>query len=283
MWILRFGWLTLPFIAGPVFADALNEKATALRTTASIELWVAWALAVGALLIPSTVSLVIIRVIALGAPVVSAAAVLDTSASLLAIAVTSAVALIAFTPQIGELEVNAGSYGDEKRFLLRAPGALYLGPLPLAWLVLTLSVAVGPLLIADRQWLLGGLVVVLGLPIAAVLARAFHSLCKRWIVFVPAGVVLKDHNALVDPVLFRRSEIELLHPAPPNTDSLDLTNQAPGLALELRLTEKIPMMRVMPGRKPSQPGKSSRLLFTPTRPGVVLIAASKHRVPLDLP
>ncbi len=281
MWILRFGWVALPFVAGPVLANALNERTTTLRTTASIELWIAWALVVGALLIPSTISLVIIRVIALGAPVISAAAVINTSAYPLALGVTAAVALVAFTPQIGELEVNAGSYGDEERFLLRAPGSLYLGPLPLAWFLLTLSVVTGPLLIADRQWLLGGLAVGIGLPIAVILARAFHSLCQRWIVFVPAGVVLKDHNAVVDPVLFRRSEIEILHPAPANTDSLDLTSHAPGIALELRLKEKIPLVRAMPGRQPGQPGKSSRLLFTPTRPGGVLVAAGKHRIPLE--
>ncbi|MBI3256963.1 MAG: hypothetical protein HYZ59_04160 [Actinobacteria bacterium] len=280
-WLLRVGWVVLPFIAGPTLADALHDWSVPLRTTASVGLWVAWTLAVGAVLIPGTPGLVMLRVIALGAPVVSVAALVDQSAGPLGPAFAAAVALLAFTPQIGEIAINAGSYGDERRYMLRPPGALYLGPLLVAWVLIALAVTAGPLLLADRRWVAGGLSIAVGAPVVAILIRAFHGLCQRWIVFVPAGVVLKDHHAVVDPVLFRRSEIELLHPAPVGTDAVNLTSHSPGLALELRLREKVPMLRVMPGRQAAQPGKAARLLFTPTRPGAVLEAASAHRVCVD--
>ncbi len=280
-WPARISWVVLPFTLGPTLAEALADWSTPMRTTASAELWVGWAVGMAAAVIPGTVALVLLRIVALCAPLVGAAAVIDQSASPLGASFGVAAALLAFTPQMGEVAINAGSYGDEKRFMLRPPGALYLGPLPLAWLVFVLSLTAGPLLLSDRRWISGAFAIGLGAPVAAVLLRAFHALCQRWIVLVPAGMVLKDHHAVVDPVLFRRSEIELLHPAPKDTDAIDLTNHALGLVLELRLREKVPMVRVMPGRQPVQPGKVARLLFTPTRPGALLAAAAAHRICVD--
>lgn len=280
-WLLRIGWVVLPFTVGTTLADALHDWSAPIRTTASAELWVAWALGMAAVVVPGTAALVLLRVTALGAPFVGLAAVVDQSASPFGASLCVAVALLAFTPQVGEAAINAGSYGDEKRFMLRPPGALYLGPLPLAWLVLVAGLTAGPLLLADRQWVAGAVAIALGAPAAAVLLRSFHALCQRWIVLVPAGMVLKDHHAVADPVLFRRSDIELLHPAPTDTDAIDLTNHAPGLVLELRLRDKVPMVRVMPGRQPGRPGKAARVLFTPTRPGALLAAAATHRVCVD--
>jgi hypothetical protein len=52
-----------------------------------------------------------------------------------------------------------------------------------------------------------------------------------------------------------------------------------GLALELVLTEKVPMVRAS-GRKDALSGASARLLFTPTRPGRVLAEAETRGVPV---
>ena len=121
---------------------------------------------------------------------------------------------------------------------------------------------------------------VVGLPLAAVLARALHGLARRWIVFVPAGLVLHDPLSVADPVLFRRQVVESVGPAPAGSDALDLTQGAPGLALELGLREKVPMVLVRPGRGGDQAGASARLLFTPTRPGRVLREAAARRLPV---
>ena len=56
---------------------------------------------------------------------------------------------------------------------------------------------------------------------------------------------------------------------PAGSDSLDLTQRAPGLALELVLWEKVSLVLVRPGRLAGDSGSSARLLFTPTRPGLV--------------
>ena len=94
--------------------------------------------------------------------------------------------------------------------------------------------------------------------------------------FVPAGVVLHDPLSLADPVLFPRNVIESLQAAPADSDSLDLTQGALGLAVELVLIEKVPMVRRVGGH--DEAGASVRLLFTPTRPGRVLAEADRRRV-----
>ncbi|MDP1793096.1 MAG: hypothetical protein Q8K63_03070, partial [Acidimicrobiales bacterium] len=109
--------------------------------------------------------------------------------------------------------------------------------------------------------------------------RALFGLTRRWLVFVPAGVVLHDPMSLTDPVLFERKLIDTMRAAPAATDSLDLTMGALGLAVELVLKEKVPMVRAS-GRKDALSGASARLLFTPTRPGRVLAEAEQRRVPV---
>jgi hypothetical protein len=283
LWVLRASWVVLPFTTGPVLAAALDPRSGAVRTTASIGLWLAWGVVVVAVLVPRDVGLTVVRVVAPAALVAAVAAVVDGDAGRLAgaLAVASATvaAALAFLPEVGWLFVNGSAYGDERRHLLRAPGALLMGPLPLAWAALVAGVVTGPLLLASEQWALGGVATVVGAAVAVVVGRALHSLTQRWVVLVPAGLVLKDHLAVLDPVLVRRTEVEVLRPAPADTDALDLTVRAPGLALELRLLDKVGLVKVVPGTKGEQ-GRTARLLFTPTRPGAVLADAGARRIPV---
>ncbi len=144
--------------------------------------------------------------------------------------------------------------------------------------MLVAAAVTGPLLLAARSWVAGGVALVVGVPVAVVLARALHSLTQRWAVFVPAGLVLKDHLALLDPVLLRRHLVVDLGPAPADSDALDVTARAPGLALEVRLREPVPLAQVTPGRRGSEARSPEALRFTPTRPGAVLAEAGRRRL-----
>jgi hypothetical protein len=281
-WLVRLTWVVLPFTVGPVLASWLDPRSPAVRTTASVGAWLVWAVVLVATLVPRDAGLTLLRVAAPATLVVAVVGALQEGTDRLAgaVAVSTAViaAAVALLPEVGWLFVNGSAYGDERRHLLRAPGALLVGPLPLAWAVLVAGVVTGPLLLASGRWLAGGAATVAGFGVAAVLARALHSLTRRWAVLVPAGLVLKDHLAVIDPVLFRRTEVEVLRPAPADTDALDLTVAAPGLALELRLRDKVALVKVVPGTT-GQPGRTARLLFTPTRPGAVLADARSRRIP----
>ena len=122
----------------------------------------------------------------------------------------------------------------------------------------------------------------LGLPLAGMGVRSLHSLARRWLVLVPAGLVLHDHQALVEPVLFPRRTIRRLHPATVDeaADAVDATQGAFGLALALDLAEPV----VVSPRRPDgavEAEAASRVLFTPTRPGVVLREAAARRIPVE--
>ncbi len=281
-WLLRALWLTLPFAAGPALAAGLASPSAAVASTASALLWLGWAVALVAVLVPHPLGLTGLRLAAPAALAAALVAVLAGGASgleaALALTATIMAASLALLPETGTWMVNGGAYGNERRYLLRPPRALLLGPIPLAWAILVVAVAAGPLLLAAGQAVAGGLALAAGLPLAVMLARALHALTLRWAVLVPAGLVLKDHLAVVDPVLLRRVDIEVLGRAPAGSDALDLTAGAPGLALEARLHEAVPLMRVVLGTRRSEPGRSAAMRFTPTRPGTVLADARSRRI-----
>jgi hypothetical protein len=231
-----------------------------------------------ATLVPRPLGLTALRVVAPAALVASIAAAAGGHTSAAGLAVTTIVSVLAVIPEVASAFVNGAAYPNERRFPLRAPGPLLFGPLELSWALVVVGVCAGPLLLAARQWALGVAVVLVGFPSAWVLVRSLHLLSRRWAVLVPAGLVLHDPMTLRDPVLFPRQTIELLHPAPAGSDSLDLTQRALGLALELVLREKVPMTLVRPGRRAGEEGSSARLLFTPARPGALLTAASDRRI-----
>ena len=278
-WAVRATWAVLPLTAGPSLGDALAGHSRPVELVASTALWVGWAAVVTATLIAHPIALTALRTVAPAAVLAAMAAAVDGHGSVSAVGTTAVALVVAFLPETGALFVNGPAYPNERRLPLRVPGPLLLGILPLAW-----SLAVGlpmtaALLLATGRWVPGGLVATFGLPVAGLLLAAMHNLSRRWVVFVPAGLVLHDPLALADPVLFRRQIIEVLRPAPADTDSLDLTQRAPGLALELVLTEKAPMMLMRPGSRIGETGSSARLLFTPTRPGEVLQEAAARRIP----
>ena len=96
------------------------------------------------------------------------------------------------------------------RFPLRIPLALFLGPVPLAVAVdrrgrrasarccsrTSSYVAARPSRSSSAS------------PLAVVLARSLHALLGRWLVLVPAGLVVVDPLTFADPVLMRREQIE---------------------------------------------------------------------------
>jgi len=283
-WLLRGSWVLLVPLSGPAFAAALSPASIPVRTTASSALWAVWAATLLTTLVLGPWTLTAVRIVAPAAPVVAvwAAATGRPSplAATVAIVGATAAAALALAPSVGNAFVNAPAYPNERRHLLRAPGALLLGPVLVAWAVAVAGPTAVVLLAAAGVWVGAGAALLVGLPGAVVAARSLHGLAQRWLVLVPAGVVVKDAMTLADPVLFRRQVVLALHPAPAGTDSLDLTMGAPGLALELLLTEKVPMTLVKPRERRGEAGASARLLITPTRPGAVLADAAARSLPV---
>lgn len=283
-WPARATWAVLPLLVGPALGEALSQHSLAVARTGSVLAWSTWAGVLVAVLLPRTVGLTALRV---AAPTALAAANWAAIAGergvtdAVAVAGAALAVVAAFSPSTGEAFVNGSSYGDERRFPLRVSAPLLLGPLPLAGVAAVAGPIAGPLLLAARQWVVGAAVLAAGLPIAVVALRALHGLARRWAVVVPAGLVLHDHQALVEPVLFPRRVIRRLGPATADDagGAVDLTLGALGLALELRLAEPVAASPRRPDRS-VQVEPVERLLFTPTRPGVLLRAAEARRIPI---
>ena len=283
-WPARVTWGLLPLLLGPALGDALSEHSLAVARTASGLAWATWAGVLVAVVLPTTVSLTALRIAtpaALGAA--NWAAITGDSGLGGAVAVGgAALALVAaFSPLTGDVFIDGSSYGDERRFALRVPTALIFAPVPLAGIGAVAAPVAGPLLLAAEQWLAGAIVLAIGIPVAVVSVRALHGLARRWVVFVPAGLVLHDPHAMLEPVLFTRRSIERLGPAAAEAEPerRDLTQGALGLALELELVDPVV---ISPRRadRTVQVESVTRLTFTPTRPGALLTAASARRLPV---
>jgi hypothetical protein len=281
-WPARITWALLPLVIGPSLGDALDPSSRAVALMGAVLAWGAWVGGLVAVALPSTASLTALRLLAPAAVATAGWAATQgdpAAADVVAVAAAAVALVVAFSPFTGEAFVNGSSYGDERRLPLRVPGALLLGPVPLAAVVAVGGPVGGPLLLAARQWVVGGLVVALGLPAAVVAGRALHGLSRRWVVFVPAGLVLHDLHTMVDPVLFPRARIRRLGPASVDdaTRALDLTAGALGLALAIELTEA---SQVAPRRRDGEVEvqEVDRLLFTPTRPGALLAEAASRRI-----
>jgi hypothetical protein len=277
-WLVRLSWLALPFTAGTAIAGALDGRSTAVQAVAGVALWATWVAILVGLLVPRPAGLVGVRVGA-GAIVPGVAWAADSSHDWAVGGVHAVVMLaLALAPLTAEWLVNGTAYGYERRYVLKAPAPVLAGPILLAALLLPVAALTGPLLLASEQWVLGVLAIVVGAPLCVVLFRALHSMAMRWGVLVPAGFVLKDHLTLLDPVLFRRTDVEVLQPALADTDALDLTAGALGLAIELRVREPQHIDRMRPVRRGSEPYEARRLMFTPSRPKALLTDAASRNI-----
>ncbi len=272
--------MALPFTAGPALADALHAGSDPVRTVASLGLWVGWAVGVVASLVPHPLSLTALRLVAPGVVVATLAAGAADSPSALAVVWALVTAAWSYTPGVGATWVNGPAYPNERRYPLRAPGPLLAGPLLTAWVLTAAGVGAGPLLLAARQWVAGGIATVVGLPAAWLLVRSMHNLSRRWAVFVPAGMVLHDPLTLLDPVLLQRSNVARVGPAGARSGTLDLSQRAPGLALEMVLREETSFTVLVPGNREGRAETTTHFLFTPTRPGAVLDEARRRRLPV---
>jgi hypothetical protein len=118
-----------------------------------------------------------------------------------------------------------------------------------------------------------------GWPLAYLLLKSIHNLSRRWVVFVPAGMVLHDPVVLFDPMLFRRQDITAFRVATPaDTGSYDLSQRAPGLGIQMELDEPTTVTLLKPGKREGVAIHATGLRFTPTRPGAVLEEARGRRL-----
>lgn len=288
VWMLRLVWAVQPITSGSAFALALDSASRPVAITATIGLWVLWAIALAAAMTPLPISLAVVRVIMPAAPValLAAIAAIDApgahrAAIIISVIATTTAAGIALSAPVGDRFVDGASYGDERRMLLRPSVVVLAGPVIVAWGVAAAGMILGPLLLAARHWWWGAAAIVVGVPLGLLAFRALYSLTQRWAVFVPAGIVLRDPITLAEPVLFRRDGIAFIGPALTTSEADDLTAGASGLALEMRLVANtaLPIKDgSLPRSAPISPTTVDSVLIAPSRPGALLEEAARRGV-----
>lgn len=271
--------------AGPAAADVLDSWSTAPRAVASVLLWAAWGVVLLASFAPRPLGLTVLRATAPAALVLALASAPATTSgrAVLAVAGTAVAAGLAFTPAVGYRFVNGAAYGEERRFPLRVPPALLIGPVPVAGVLTVAGILAGPLLLADERWLAGAVALAVAVPVVRAAGRSLYALSQRWAVLVPAGIVLKDPLTLLDPVLFPRDKIASLRPLPfptaPAEDILDLRLGAAAGSLVLELTEEAQLFRSRGRQRGGESVKAQRLAFSPRQPDALLAAAATRKKP----
>lgn len=283
LWLFRGLWLILPFTVGSIIGDALVDSSDVARNIIIAAAWIIWAVNMVAIMVPRTQTLTLIRIVV---PMVIPAAIwaaLESPdielATIVALVAAVAVTVFALRSTVGDLLVDGSSYGDESRFLLSTPGPILLGPVFILWALMAAGLLIGPVALAHGRWPIGVIAAVIGIGTAIVAVPIFDRLSNRWIVFVPAGVVLHDKTVLREPQLFDHLTISEFGPAPVSGPDHDLTLGALGLALRVRLTE--PSSIVENARTDTlELTQITGFIFSPNRPGAVVAEAKRRHIRL---
>ncbi|MEN9802634.1 MAG: hypothetical protein RLZ37_1759 [Actinomycetota bacterium] len=247
--LLRASVVGLGFTV-PVARDVLERLDSGHRILASAVLWSLWAIALLSVLVPASSSLTALR---LAAPAHLATLVLVSIAaganlgSIIAVALSAIVAVVSASGETGAYFVQSSAYGDEKRFPLRCPRP-FLVVMVLAWLIWFSAAAVGAILLigaAITGTVIGAILVAVAAFCCAVFPRRFHRYSKRWLVEVPAGLVIHDHVLLTETSMFPRRaviDIDVWKPSDlGNDEPFDLSGgfRSTGIVIRLKDPETV--------------------------------------------
>ena len=283
LWALR----TLVVGLAPALAfatdGAVDQRAAVAGTVATVAWGAVVAVVLVALMAPSPLGLTVTRT-TLPLLVPGAAVALAMGAGpawgVAALALSLLATLVAFTAETAEAFVQAAAYGDERRLPLRAPAAL-LVPMVLSWVVWCALALAAALALCAGAWLPGVALSLVAAVLAVPLFTRFHRFSRRWLVLVPAGVVLHDHVVLGETLLLMRPNVALARLAPASTEAADFTGPAAGHAVELTVRD---MVLALLAATPANPkGKAlhvQSLLVAPSRPGRALRALATAKVPV---
>jgi hypothetical protein len=283
LWLARLAWVLLPVSAGGALGDALASWSSSPARVAAVFLWSAWSIGLVALLAPRPWGLTALRIVAPAAVVLTLASVTSTSAAsaILAGSTTIVAAVLAMSASVAQTAANSIAYGDEVRFPLRTPASLLVGPVPLAVVLIGAGACAGPLLLADGRVVAGIACCALGLPVAFAMVRSLHSLARRFLVLVPAGVVVVDPLTLADPVLMRREQIarigHLRNGESPPQGALDLRLGSRVGTVELTLREPQSFARRR-GRHDAELLEAGLLLVAAARAAAFVTTAGERHI-----
>jgi len=285
VWSARVAWLAVAVVGGRAVGDAIDGRSGPVRAVATVGAWAGWGVGAVALAVTGLVTLTTVRaVVPIAVVVAGVVAVAGAPAgSVLALAVPAAVtAVLVAAADTGHVYMQASAYGDERRFGLRPPLG-YLVPTVASWALWTAALVAAPLSWAARSWALAAVSTVVLAAGSVVLPRRWHQLSRRWLVTVPAGLVVHDPVVLADTLMLPNRQItaiKLVGPAR-NDAGYDLTGPTPGVRVGIALAE---MTTAVLAPRPATPRGTAihlaALLVAPSRPGAALREAARRGLPV---
>ncbi|MCP4434031.1 MAG: hypothetical protein GY812_00835 [Actinomycetia bacterium] len=279
IWLVRALWLALPFTLLEGLLSATEGSADATRITVQALFWLLWAAGFVVSLVPLPSTLTALRIIAPVAPAAALGAVAveaPEAAGWTGLGICTLAAVLSMSSIVGDWFIDGGSWGEERRFALKAPVALLLGPVPLAWVLTTVPVLAGIVLFAAEVYAAAIPLVLIGIVTVWWGSFALWRLARRWLVFVPAGVTLVDDMALAEPVLFPSRAISRVGPAHVDTSALDLTVKAPGLVVEIDFAGTVEVTLAAGRDGTAQAVDTEGVLIVPSRPGTAIAHAEQR-------
>lgn len=282
-WVARIAWVLVAISGGSAVEAAIADRSEAVRWVAGVGSWVLWGTVMAALAIPAVRSLTVTRLLAplslvVGVVIAVAGAPALDLVQLVLPAVVACAAM--FTARFGRQFVQASSYGDEERLPLRLPVAAGTAAI-IAWAVWAPAFVVGPLLLAAGNSVVGGILTVIGVTGLVVVTPRWHRLSRRWLVLVPAGLVVHDPVVLADTLMVRMNQLVGLRLAPADTEAADLTGPASGYAIEVQASETVTTVFAFTPQEPN--GRAIHMtgfLISPSRPGEALRTAAARGIPV---
>jgi len=153
--------------------------------------------------------------------------------------------IITWSALFADVMVQGSAYGEETRFALRTP-VPYWAPTVVAWSLLSGSLLGGSLLIAAEAYFVGAPLLIVGVVLTRTVPRRLHRLSRRWLVIVPAGVVVHDHLVLAETMMSMRSKILSISKVAASGETADFTGGVvgPRIAVHLKEADKVALSNI---------------------------------------
>ncbi|MEI8237915.1 MAG: hypothetical protein WCI22_00710 [Actinomycetota bacterium] len=281
LWALRVVWV----LAGLALALAVSRAAHSLPGgfVGSAAAYLMVGLVVVALVVPSPDSLTVCRMLvpaSVPAAAVAWASSQHPAAAAVAIGLTVVSVLLALSGEVGEALVQGTAYGDERRFPLRTPAAI-LVPAFLSWALWCAAALSAVVLLCNRRWVAGAVLCVAAVALTWLVFTRLSRLSNRWLVLVPAGLVVRDPLILGETLMVQRTNLASVHLAPANTEAADLTGPAGGVPVEVVVRDMITAL--FPASSEHPRGRAIHVqsfLVSPVRPGRALHGMAQANLPV---
>jgi hypothetical protein len=201
--------------------------------------WILWAVVAIGTWIHHPISLTTIRCLAPIVVFYSAMYALSESFNSLNIAVVTCgiiSLMLMFTADYGSAHVQAGAYGNERRFLLRIPAPVVL-PTLITWALFATVLVVLENAAQSENYVLGIPLLLALIAMSWKFAPQMHRLSKRWLVRVPAGWVVHDDLLLAENLLVKSHNLVAINFALADSEALDLSGMTRGVPIQISLRE----------------------------------------------